>query len=197
MFTSRAEFRLYLRADNADQRLTEKGYRIGCVSDARHRVFEGKMAGIDELKRDLSDVSLDSRSAGRFGIKISGDGSKRSGMDLLGYPDVTMAQLSGIWPFVGTYPETIQKQVENDGRYANYIERQRSDVKALKRDEALVIPAEFAFEGLGGMSSEILQKLSLVRPTSIGQASRIEGMTPAALSLLAIAVKKGGEKKRA
>ena len=197
MFTSRAEYRLHLRADNADQRLTQKGQDVGCVSSARYLRYCRKMDQINGLKADLSERTLGTLQAEKHGIRMSGDGARRTGYHLLGYPDVSIKKLTEVWPDLVRFPAPILKQVENDGRYASYIARQRQEVEALKRDEALQIPREFSFDGLPGMSAEIVQKLSTVKPSSIGQASRIEGMTPAALSLLAIAVKKSGQKKRA
>jgi len=197
MFTSRAEYRLSLRADNADQRLTQKGIDIGCVGQDRIKAFGSKASQIQVAKDLLREKLLTPNAAANHGIKINQDGLRRTGLDLLSYPDVKFSDLSRIWPeMAGTEPE-IAVQIERDALYSAYIERQSLDIAALERDEAHAIPEWFDYSQVIGLSNEIRVKLAGVRPTTLGQAGRIDGMTPAALTLVLARLKHGQKKKSA
>ena len=184
MFTSRAEYRLTLRADNADQRLTPLGIELGLVGARRATAFGAKMAGLEAARTQVRELSLTPSEAGRHGIQVNRDGVRRTAFDLLAYPDITVERLATIWPELAGLPAAIAEQVEIDAKYAVYLDRQSGDIDALRRDEALSIPAEFDYGGLSGLSNEMRQKLETVRPATLGQAGRIEGVTPAALTLL-------------
>ena len=184
MFTSRAEFRLSLRADNADQRLTQMGIDIGCVGEVRKAIFSNKMHALEAGRASLSEISITASEAAKSGIRIAEDGARRSGADLLSFADVTFAHLATLRPEIGDIPAEIQEQLKRDALYANYIERQKRDVEALRKDEAQIIPDDFDFNALSGLSNELRQKLIKIRPSTLGQAGRVEGMTPAALTLI-------------
>ena len=184
MFTSRAEYRLRLRADNADQRLTPLGIALGCVSKTRRQSFEAKAAALSEATEMFQSLTLTPTEAGRHGLDVKKDGRRRSAFDLLALPSVRLATLAAIWPEVGKVSPTIAAQIEVDARYASYVRRQELDVEALRKDEALRIPPELDFEGLPGLSTELRQKLARYRPATLAQAARMDGMTPAALLLL-------------
>lgn len=184
MFTSRAEYRLSLRADNADQRLTEKGKEFGCVGSARSIVFDKKMNALSDARIGLAARTATPNEVAKTGVKINQDGVRRNGLELLSYKDVTLSTLSSLWPDMPELEPAIAQQVENDAMYANYIQRQASDVSAVRKDENLKIPVEFSFEGISGLSKELQNKLNTTRPETLGQAGRIDGMTPAALTLL-------------
>ncbi len=184
MFTSRAEYRLSLRADNADQRLTGRGIEIGCVGTLRKDHFAAKMAALDEARALVTDRVLSPSEAGRHGLVVNRDGVRRSGFDLLSYPDIDWQRLSLIWPELQQVPKAIAEQIEIDAKYAVYLDRQKRDVQTFRREEDAVIPDALDYDAMPGLSNELRGRLSLVRPATIGQASRIEGMTPAALSLV-------------
>ncbi len=184
MFTSRAEFRLSLRADNADQRLTPFGVSIGCVGENRQKTYEKKADALDSGKAVLETVSITASEAAGVGIRIAEDGTRRNGLDLLAFADVEFSHLEALRPEVAGLDEDTKTQLKRDALYANYIERQKKDVAALKKDEAHLIPASFDYRALSGLSNELRQKLSRVRPATLGQAGRVEGMTPAALTLI-------------
>lgn len=184
MFTSRAEFRLSLRADNADQRLSPLGVTIGCVSEVRQTVFREKMERLERAKSVLSVETYTPKQLGSVGIRVSEDGKRRSGLDVLAFPDVGIVNLVPLAPELVHVDDEIRIQVERDAIYANYIERQKSDVEALQRDEAHLIPGDFNFAVVNGLSNELELKLTQTRPANIRQASSIEGMTPAALTLI-------------
>ncbi|WP_171124086.1 MULTISPECIES: tRNA uridine-5-carboxymethylaminomethyl(34) synthesis enzyme MnmG [unclassified Ruegeria] len=184
MFTSRAEFRLSLRADNADQRLTPIGLKIGCVGDVRERHFSDKMEKLTAVKSILMDRTYTPKDMRSVGISVNQDGNRRNGMAILAFPDVSFGDLIPLVPSLGDTDPEIQKQVERDALYANYIARQKRDVEAMKRDESHEIPRDFDYFALDGLSSEMKQKLSNARPENIAQASRVEGVTPAALTLV-------------
>ncbi|NRA98283.1 MAG: tRNA uridine-5-carboxymethylaminomethyl(34) synthesis enzyme MnmG [Rhodobacteraceae bacterium] len=184
MFTSRAEFRLSLRADNADQRLTPKGIAVGCVGDARQEAFRAKSERLDEARDALTEHVLTPKQLTEAGIPASQDGSKRSVLQVLGYPDVHWKTLLPVAPELESIPEDTVIQLARESRYSSYVERQARDVEALKRDEAVRLPSDIDYLSLSGLSGELARKLADVRPQTLGQAARIEGITPAALTLL-------------
>lgn len=190
MFTSRAEFRLRLRADNADQRLTQKGIDLGCVSTIRSLSFSNKNNALRRAVDMLSSFSLSPREAERNGIELNKDGRRRTGAELLSYPNMSLRRLAQIWPELENVDPGIAAQVEVDARYAAYVERQEADVAALRKDEAISIPAAFDYRALPSLRAELREKLAAERPATLAQAGRIEGMTPAALMLILAAVKK-------
>ncbi len=197
MFTSRAEYRLMLRADNADQRLTPLGIAVGCVGAERRRSYEAKAERLAVGAELLRALTLTPTEAAKAGLTINRDGRKRSAFDLLSYPEIDLACLTHIWPEIGALDLTIANQLAIDARYAVYIARQEMDVAAFRKDEAIAIPADFSYEALPGLSNELRQKLTRHRPASLGQAARLDGMTPAALMLLLAHVKKGAPAKSA
>jgi len=197
MFTSRAEYRLRLRADNADQRLTPLGCAVGCVGEARRSAFAAKAASLAAAAELLDSLSLTPTEAGRHGLEVNRDGRRRSAFDLLALPGVDIPRLAAIWPQVGEIPAPIAEQVAVNARYASYVERQEQDVAALRRDEALAIPPRFDFAALPGLSSEVRQKLERHRPGTLAQAARIDGVTPAALLLVLAQLKSASARKSA
>jgi len=197
MFTSRAEFRLRLRADNADQRLTPMGENIGCVSAVRSRLHSNKNNKLSSLAQVLSQKTLTPREAERNGIEINRDGRRRTAFEILSYPGMSFARLAEIWPELSLVEPETAAQIEIDARYSSYVKRQEVDVAALKRDEAVAIPASFDYATLASLKAELRQKLAQRRPATLAQASRIEGMTPAALMLILSAVKKQTARKQA
>ena len=190
MFTSRAEFRLSLRADNADQRLTPRGRTIGCVGHDRWAQFSTKMSAIERAKDQLTQMRLSAREIAATGVKLNADGPRRTALDALSLSDFTFAHLAKLNQDVDEIPQSIQNQVKNDALYAHYIARQERDIAAMERDEQHVIPADIDYSNIKGLSNEVAAKLAKVRPASIAHASRIEGMTPAALMLVMAAIKK-------
>ncbi len=196
MFTSRAEYRLSLRADNADQRLTPLAISLGVVSPERAEVFDRKLSEIETAKEFLGGYMISSRTLGVAGIKVNPDGPKRSGLDALALPGATVEGLSDLIPGLDQIEPEILKQVERDSLYKNYIDRQQKDVEALKKDEAWTIPADFSYSKLEGLSNELRSKLENVRPRTLAQAGRIGGMTPAALTLILAHIRRG-ERRRA
>ncbi len=184
MFTSRAEFRLSLRADNADQRLTPIGMELGCVGEARIKSFSEKIEKLTEAKSRLSERTYTPKEMRTVGINVNQDGNRRDGMAILAFPDVSFSDLLPLIPELGNVDPEIRQQVERDALYANYIARQKRDVEAMKRDESYEIPLDFDYFALDGLSSEMKQKLSNARPENVAQASRVEGVTPAALTLV-------------
>ena len=197
MFTSRAEFRLRLRADNADQRLTPMGENIGCVSAVRSRLYFNKNNKLSSLSHVLSQKTLSPREAERNGIEVNKDGRRRTAFELLSYPNMSFGRLAEIWPELQSIDAAIAAQVEIDARYDSYVKRQEADVAALRKDEAVAIPETFDYATLPSLKAELRQKLAQQRPATLSQAGRIEGMTPAALMLILAAVKKQTARKRA
>lgn len=197
MFTSRAEYRLRLRADNADQRLTGLGLAVGCVGPARQRAFEAKSVALSAAAELLRGLSLTPTEAGRHGLEVNRDGRRRTAFELLALPGVDLRRLAGIWTEIGHLQPAIADQVAVDARYAAYVERQELDVASLRRDEALAIPAGFDYGALPGLSTEVRQKLAEHRPATLAQAGRIDGITPAALLLLLAQLKASSDRKSA
>ena len=197
MFTSRAEYRLRLRADNADQRLTPQGIVLGCVGKARRQAFEAKAATLREATEILQSLTLTPTEADRHGIDVNKDGRRRSAFDLLALPNVGLDRLAAIWPEIGQMAPAIAAQIAVDARYASYVRRQELDVEALRKDEALRIPTDLDFDSLPGLSTEVRQKLTRHRPATLAQAARIDGMTPAALLLLLAQLKAQPARKSA
>lgn len=181
MFTSRAEYRLHLRADNADQRLTARGREIGCVKDKRWNAFSDKRAKLDAAQDMLSSFALTPNEAQAIGIEIKLDGRRRTAFELLTYQGVTLDMLSAKWPELKSIDQKILEQAEIEARYASYLERQASDIASLRKDEKRSIPADIVYEEVGSLSNEIREKLNHIRPETIAQAQRIEGMTPSAV----------------
>ena len=190
MFTSRAEYRLKLRADNADQRLTPLGTGIGCVGSVRQSAFTKKQAFLASALQQLEALTLTPNEAVRAGLKINQDGRRRSAYELLSYPEITMDRLCEVWPDLKSIDGPVAAQIETDARYAVYLERQEADIAAYRRDEAAAIPSGFDYGNVSGLSTEVRQKLESTRPATIAQASRIDGITPAALMLLVAHVRK-------
>ena len=181
MFTSRAEYRLWLRADNADRRLTQRGLDIGCVGSDRARMFHVKQEALAAARTLAGGLTLSPSALAKRGIVINQDGIARSALDLLAYPEIDWSRLAGLWPELGAVAPAIAEQVTIDSRYEGYLARQRQDIEAYRRDEALALPADLDYRQVGGLSNEIRQKLEAHRPETLGQAARISGVTPAAL----------------
>ena len=190
MFTSRAEYRLTLRADNADQRLTPLGIAAGIVSETRAKAFHVKQTALNKARRWAEETTLTPNEAMRHGLKINQDGRRRSVIDLLALPGVTRETLSAIWPELGEMSDVVSEQLEFDALYAGYLNRQEADIVAFKKDESLRLPADLDYAAIPGLSNEVRTKLTDARPSTLGQAGRIEGVTPAAQALLLAWMKK-------
>ena len=184
MFSSRAEYRLTLRADNADQRLTPTGVQIGCVEATRRRAFAAKSAALDRTRRILAGLTSTPNRIRHHGIAVKLDGVRRSAHDLLAYPGVDLERLKILWPEIGAVAPEIAEQMEIEGRYASYLRRQEADVQAFRKDEALLLPGDLDYRIVAGLSTEARSKLGQARPATLGAAARISGVTPAALSIL-------------
>ncbi|MHA1525245.1 MAG: tRNA uridine-5-carboxymethylaminomethyl(34) synthesis enzyme MnmG [Alphaproteobacteria bacterium] len=184
MFTSRAEYRLTLRADNADQRLTPRGLALGCVGRARRNAFNTKIAALNQARHLAQSLALTPNQATGHGLKITQDGVRRTVLDLLAYPGVTVARLAQIWPALAALPPGITEQLEADALYAGYLDRQAADIAAFRKDEELALPNTLDYAAVGGLSNEVRQRLEAARPVTLGQAARLEGITPAALLAL-------------
>ncbi len=197
MFTSRAEFRLSLRSDNADQRLTPQGIDIGCVSDMRRDQFVLKMDKLGGCRDLLDSKSFSPKEAVEIGIPLSKDGQRRTAFQLLGLPKVSFELVKSLDMDFVEIEDSIGEQVANDALYANYVKRQENDVAALRKDESERISEDFDYSSIDGLSNELKSKLSLARPENLAQASRIDGMTPAALTLLLAIIRRDKTKKTA
>ncbi len=184
MFTSRAEYRLTLRADNADQRLTDKGIALGCVGPARIARHRSKMAALEAAKSLAKSLTLTPNEAAKYGLALNKDGQRRSAFELLAYPEVGWTEVRTIWPELSAVDPGIATHLEIDAKYDVYLKRQSADVDAFRRDEALVL-GEIDYSLVPGLSNEVRGKLASARPWTVGQAGRLDGMTPAALGILA------------
>ncbi len=191
MFTSRAEYRLALRADNADQRLTGKGIAIGCVGRDRAEFHRNKNATLDAARNLAKSVTITPKEGERHGLALNKDGQRRSGFELLSYPSISIVDLARIWPEFGAIAPKIAEQVEIDAKYEVYLSRQAADIAAYRRDESFALPDDLDYAGLPGLSNEVKQKLAAHRPRTIGHAGKIDGVTPAALTLLVAHVRRG------
>lgn len=197
MFTSRAEYRLALRADNADQRLTERGIAIGCVGAVRAEAYRGKAKVLGEARAFAESVSVSPSEAERHGLSLKKDGHRRTAFELLSYPTMTFADVARIWPRLNDLAPKIAEQLETDAKYDVYLSRQAADVAAYRRDEAFELPENFDYAAVTGLSNEARHKLQTHRPRTIGHAGRIDGMTPAALALVAAHLRRNGRKNAA
>ena len=184
MFTSRAEFRLTLRADNADVRLTGRGIDLGCVGSERSQVFHVKQAELGAARKTARTLRLTPTEAGRLGLKVNADGNRRDLLQLLAYPDIGFEDLRSIWPEMGEWSPTVREQIEIEAAYSGYLERQTADAQAFRSEEGLKLPLELDYAVVGGLSNEVREKLARVRPQTLGQAARIEGVTPGAIAAL-------------
>jgi tRNA uridine 5-carboxymethylaminomethyl modification enzyme len=197
MFTSRAEYRLTLRADNADQRLTPLGLSLGLVGPERARAFAEKSAALEAAREKARSVSLTPNAAAAHGLQLNRDGQRRTAFDLLAHPEIDMGVIRRIWPEFADLLPAIAEQVEIDAKYAVYLDRQAADIATLRRDEDLALPEDLAYADLPGLSNELKARLARVRPRTVGQAGRMEGMTPAALALLVTHARRKARPERA
>jgi tRNA uridine 5-carboxymethylaminomethyl modification enzyme len=190
MFTSRAEYRLVLRADNADQRLTPIGMRIGCIGAARERRFAAKMTALTHARQCLAALRMTPPALKRHAIAINEDGIARTAVELLAHSGIDLARLAQVWPELAALAPDIAEQLEIDARYAGYLERQERDIASFRRDEALLLPPDLDYTAVGSLSREIRDKLASARPSTLGAAARISGVTPAGLVALLKHVKR-------
>jgi tRNA uridine 5-carboxymethylaminomethyl modification enzyme len=197
MFTSRAEYRLTLRADNADQRLTDKGVAIGCVGPARAHAHRAKMMALQAARTMADALIVTPSEAARHGLALRKDGQRRSAFELLSYPDIGIGDVARIWPCLGDLAPKIAGQLEIDAKYEVYLSRQAADVESYRRDEGLALPEDLDYAVLPGLSNEVRHKLQTHRPRTIGQAGRLDGITPAALTLLVAHLHRRRSKKPA
>ncbi len=184
MFTSRAEYRLFLRADNADQRLTPKGIALGCVLPVRAAAFGSKIAALEKARSLARSLSITPTRAAEFGLALNRDGQRRSAFELLSYPGITLGEVVSIWPELSALDGEIARQLETDAKYHVYLDRQEADVAAFRRDERMLLGEEIDYAAVPGLSNEVRYRLDKTRPATIGQAARMDGITPAALSVL-------------
>ena len=197
MFTSRAEYRLSLRADNADQRLTGIGIELRCVLSKRAKAFTQFEEGLDHYRDVLKSLKITPSEATRYGLKLNQDGKQRSAYELLAYPEQSLKTLESIWPELTTIPGRLANSLETEALYAVYMEKQARDIELVRRDEGMLIPEEFDYAALPGLSNELKQKLQRFRPVNLSQAALVDGMTPAAVSLLLVHLRKRESSDRA
>ncbi|UEM13002.1 tRNA uridine-5-carboxymethylaminomethyl(34) synthesis enzyme MnmG [Bradyrhizobium barranii subsp. barranii] len=193
MFTSRAEYRLTLRADNADQRLTEKGIALGCVGSARTQHHRAKMDALNAARALSKSLTITPNEAIKHGLSLNRDGQRRSAFELMAYPDIGWSQVRTIWPELSAIDPVIATHLEIDAKYDVYLERQSADVEAFRRDEGMVL-SDVDYQQVPGLSNEVRAKLEKARPFTVGQAGRIDGMTPAALGILAAYLRREARK---
>jgi len=196
MFTSRAEYRLSLRADNADQRLTPLGIAIGCVGEARRTAFEAKMEALETARSTARALSLTPPEAARAGFAVNQDGQRRSALDLLALPEIGLHALTPVWPELGAIDPATARQLEREAHYASYIARQEAEIAELRREAGRPIPPGLDYVAIPGLSHELARKLAERRPETLAEARRIEGMTPAALALLLVSARREADRAR-
>lgn len=182
MFTSRAEYRLLLRSDNADMRLTDKGIEAGCVGKRRAEAFREKKRALNEARKKLESIGGTPKELERLGFSVNKDGARRNGADLLAYAEIGWNDLATVWPGLAGTRKDVVEQLEIESKYKGYLQRQETDIRAFRKDEALAIPKNIDYRKIGGLSNEVVMKLSKVRPETLGAASRISGVTPAAVT---------------
>ncbi len=197
MFTSRAEYRLVLRADNADRRLTPKAHEIGAVSSRRWAAFSEKLTALTDARELADTLTATPTELAARGFKVNQDGVRRSVHELLARPDVTVARLGAVWPELNSIRPDVAEQLEIDARYRGYLDRQAADIRAFRRDESLVLPADLDFGAVSGLSTEVRERLKAARPATLGAAGRLPGVTPAALTVLLRCVRKRDDTDRA
>ena len=197
MFTSRAEYRLLLRADNADQRLTQMGAEIGLVGAGRAKIYKAKAARFAKAKETAQNLTKSPSDLVKSGIKVNQDGVRRSVYDMLAYPKMSVSDLEGVWPELSEFTPDMRDYIETEATYAGYLDRQARDIEAFKRDEGLRIPDGFEYDVIGGLSNEVKSKLNAARPATLGQASRIEGVTSGALMAVLAYLKRSDKKNKA
>jgi tRNA uridine 5-carboxymethylaminomethyl modification enzyme len=190
MFTSRAEYRLSLRQDNADQRLTARGIAIGCVRPNRRATFMAKMGALEAARAQMMALSATPSALKAQGLAINQDGVRRNALELLAYPEITWDRLTALWPELQAFAPEIAEQMEIDGRYSGYLKRQEADVLAFRRDEDLGLSQDIDYDRIAALSAEVREKLKAARPATLGAAGRIPGVTPAALVALLRHVKR-------